>query len=115
MSDLEKEVFEAELESRRVMMEKADELGTAVCKAAVSGEQAIEKGVVSGYQKIEDTVVGTYKKVEDAFVGQFLTHEGETVEQAKARLAKEQAAREEHAKAAQHTAMHKAPGKPDKK
>ena len=37
--------------------------------------------------------------MEDKFVGHFLTHDGETVEEAKARLAAEQAAREEQAKA----------------
>ncbi len=50
--------------------------------------QAIEEGVVGTYQKMEDSVVGTYKRVEDHFVGKFLTREGETVEEAKARLNK---------------------------
>lgn len=40
--------------------------------------------------------MGAYKKLEDKFVDQFLTHEGESVEDAKARLAKEQASREEN-------------------
>ena len=40
----------------------------------------------TSYTKIQDTVVGGYKKVEDAFVGKFLTHEGGTVEEAKARM-----------------------------
>lgn len=53
--------------------------------------------MVGGYKKIEDSVVGTYKKVEDAFVGKFLTHEGESVEEARKRLEAEQAAREEEA------------------
>lgn len=54
----------------------------------------IEEAVVSGYKKIEDGVTGAFKKVEDGFVGRFLTHEGETVEEAEKRLAREQKARE---------------------
>lgn len=41
---------------------------------------------MGGYKKIERSVVGAYQDVEDKFVGRFLTHEGETVEEAKARL-----------------------------
>lgn len=66
------------------------------------GMQKIENGVVSGYKKIENNVVGGYKKIEngvvevfskmtDKFVGKFLVHEGESVEDAKKRLAEKQA------------------------
>ncbi len=51
-------------------------------------------------KKIESGVVGGYKKVEDKFVDTFLTREGETVEDAKKRLAEEQSARENAAKEA---------------
>lgn len=64
-------------------------------RASLGGFQKIENGVVGGYKKIEDGVVGAYKKVEDAFVGKFLTHEGESVDDAKKRLSEEQATREE--------------------
>lgn len=61
------------------------------------GLEGIEKGVVSGYQKIEDAVVGGYKKIEegvvegfnrvsDKFIEKLFTKEGESVEEAKARL-----------------------------
>lgn len=50
----------------------------------------IEEAVVEGYKKVEDTVVGGYKKVEDKFVDTFLKKDGETIEQAKIRIAKEQ-------------------------
>ena len=53
----------------------------------------ISRGVIGGFSKMSDGVVGAYKKVEDAFVDKFLTHEGEDVEDAKKRLAGEQAAR----------------------
>lgn len=45
--------------------------------------------MVSGYKKVEDTVVRGYKKIEDKFVDQFLTKDGESVEEAKARLKEE--------------------------
>lgn len=48
--------------------------------------QKIAEAVVSGYKKVEETVVGAYEKIEDKFVDQYLTKEGETVEEAKARL-----------------------------
>ncbi len=52
----------------------------------VSASKKIEEKVVGAYNKIEKGVVGTYQKIEDSFVGQFLTKDGETVEEAKARL-----------------------------
>lgn len=57
-----------------------------IADAVVSGYKKIEKGVVDGYKKIEDGVVSGYTKLEDKFVDAYLTKDGETVEQAKARL-----------------------------
>lgn len=56
----------------------------------VDVSKKIENTVTEGYQKIEDTVVGGYQKVEDKFVDTFLKKEGETIEEAKARLQTEQ-------------------------
>lgn len=56
----------------------------------VETNKKIEEAVVGGYKKIEDTVVGNYKKVEDKFVDAFLKKDGETIEEAKGRLKKEQ-------------------------
>ena len=53
------------------------------------GYKKIEKGVVNGYKKIEQGVVGGYTKIEDKFVDTYLTKDGETIEEAKARLKKE--------------------------
>lgn len=64
-----------------------------VPSAVAGGYKKIEDGVVTGYRKIETGVTGAFKKVEDSFVGRFLTHEGETVEDAERRLAREQEAR----------------------
>lgn len=60
----------------------------------VKENEKIAEAVVGGYKKIETGVVEGFTKMTDAFVDQFLTKDGETVEQAKARLAKEQADRE---------------------
>ena len=65
-----------------------------IADTARGGYKKIEEGVVGTYKKVEDSVVGAYKKVEDGFVDQFLTREGETVEDAKKRLHEEQALRE---------------------
>lgn len=45
--------------------------------------------LVEANKKIEKAVVGGYKKIEDKFVDQFLTKDGESVEEAKARLKEE--------------------------
>jgi hypothetical protein len=63
---------------------------------AVTGSyKKIEETVVGSYKKIETTVVGEYRKIENAFIDRYLTHEGETVEEAKARLSPPQSTREE--------------------
>ena len=61
----------------------------------VKANEHIAEKVVGGYKKIEDTVVGGYRKIEDAFVDQYLTHDGESVEDAKERLHAEQQERQE--------------------
>ena len=45
--------------------------------------------LVKANEKIAENVVGVYKKIEDKFVDEFLTRDGETVEEAKQRLAAE--------------------------
>lgn len=65
-----------------------------IAENVVEGYKKIENGVVEGYKKIEDGVVGGFTKVTDKFVDQFLTRDGESVEDAKKRLAREQAERE---------------------
>ncbi len=60
-----------------------------IAEAVTGGYKKIEKGVVDGYKKIEKGVVSGYNKIEDKFVDTYLTKDGETVEEAKARLKKE--------------------------
>ena len=62
-----------------------------IADAVVEGYKKIEDGVGGGYKKIEEGAVEGFNKIADKFVDNFLTKEGETVEEAKERLAKEQA------------------------
>ena len=48
--------------------------------------EKMAKGVTGGYKKIENGVVNGYQKIENAFVNTFLAKEGETPEEAKARI-----------------------------
>lgn len=60
----------------------------------VKANEEIAKKVTGAFEKIEGAVVSGYTKVEDAFVDRYLTKDGETVEEAKARLKQEQKQRE---------------------
>ena len=60
-----------------------------IAEAVTGGYKKIEKCVVDGHKKIEQGVVGGYTKIEDKFVDAYLTKDGETVEEAKARLKKD--------------------------
>lgn len=71
-----------------------------IAENVVGGYKKLEEGVVSGYKKIEDGAVGGFNKIADKFVDSFLTKEGESVEEARARLAAEQKAREEESRKA---------------
>lgn len=66
-----------------------------IADKVVGGYKKIENGAVGGYKKMEESVVGKYKEIEDSFVDQFLTKDGETVEEAKMRLKGEQEQRRE--------------------
>lgn len=66
----------------------------------VKANEEIAENVVNAYKKIENCVVEGYKKIENGFVDQFLTKDGESVEDAKKRLAEEQAARDAKVKEA---------------
>lgn len=60
-----------------------------ISEAVTGGYKKLEKGVVDGYKKIEQGVAAGYTKIEDKFVDAYLTKDGETVQEAKARLKKE--------------------------
>lgn len=52
----------------------------------VEANQKITDSVVGGFGKIQNSVVGAYTKIEDKFVDQYLTRDGESIEDAKKRL-----------------------------
>ena len=56
----------------------------------VKAYDKIEDTVVGTYQKIEKGVINSYTKIEDKFVDLYLTKDGESIEDAKARLKKKQ-------------------------
>ena len=60
-----------------------------IAEAVTGGYKKIEKGVVDGYKKIEQGVVSGYTQLEDKFIDAYLTKEGETVEEAKIRIKKQ--------------------------
>lgn len=60
----------------------------------VKANKKIAETTAAGFQKISDAVVGGYTKIEDRFVDRYLKKDGETIEQAKTRLQKEQQERE---------------------
>lgn len=81
----------------------------AMIKKSLPGKanQKIAEDVVGRYKKIEDGVVGSYKtiengavrafnKVADCFVDQYLTRDGETVAEARERLATEHSEHHRH-------------------
>ena len=107
----------------------AEEVAGAVAKGSVSAYQKIENGVVTGYKKIETGVVSGYKKIENGVVNGYLkiqdgivdgfgkliskcvevmfAREGETVEQAKARLSRKAPEVSEEAQAAEEAQTQK--------
>ena len=66
-----------------------------IAEGVVGGYKKIAEGVVEGYKKIEEGAVGGFNKIADKFADNFLTKEGESVEEAKKRLVAEQKEREE--------------------
>ena len=78
---------------------KLVQVNEKIAENVVGGYKKIEEGVVGSYKKIEEGAVGGFNKIADKFVDNFLTKEGESVEDAKERLAAEQKAREEVRKA----------------
>ena len=67
-------------------MSKIADTNEKIKDGVVDGYKKIEKGVVDGYKKIEESVVGGFEKVSDKAVEILFTKEGETVQEAKARM-----------------------------
>ncbi len=75
-------------ENQKMAKSKLVKLNQKIAEGVTEGYKKIEDTVVSGYKKIETGVISGYSKIEDKFVAQYLTQEGETVEEAKARMRK---------------------------
>ena len=60
-----------------------------IADEVVSDYKKIEDGVVSTYKKIEDGFVDGFNKISDRFVENYLTKDGESVDEAKVRLNQE--------------------------
>ena len=67
-------------------MSKFMEANEKIAEAVVSGYKKIEDGVVGGYKKVETGAVEGFGKVVDKCVEVLFAKEGESVEDAKARL-----------------------------
>ena len=61
----------------------------------VKTNEKIAEEVVGSYKNIEKTVVGAFNKISDKFVYNYLTKDGESIEDAKKKLAQEQKERKE--------------------
>ena len=97
MSNKELQMKAREHDISDINGEAISEAAGAAANEVTAGYKKIEKGVVSGYKKIEDGVVTGYKKIEcgvvegfgkvmDKCVEVLFAREGESVEDAKARL-----------------------------
>lgn len=71
-------------------MSKFIEANEKIAEAVVSGYKKIEDGVVGSYKKIENGAVSGFTKVTDKCVEKLFAKEGETVEEAKRRLSREE-------------------------
>lgn len=61
-----------------------------IAEVACDMEKVAENLTVGTYKKIETAVVEGFTKISDAFVEKYLMKEGETLEEAKARIEREQ-------------------------
>lgn len=68
-------------------MKKLADVNEKIAEKVVEGYKKIEEGVVGGYKKVEEGAVEGFNKVTDKIVGAVFAKEGETVEEAKERLA----------------------------
>ena len=86
MSNKELEIKAREHDMSDVHEEVIVQATEATAQEVTKAYQAIEKGVVDGYKKIETGVVEGFGKVVDKCVEVLFAKEGESVEEAKARL-----------------------------
>ena len=56
----------------------------------VEANEKIAEDVTTGFQKIQDGVVNGFSKIEDSFISRYFLREGESLDEAKERLKKEE-------------------------
>ncbi len=83
MKALEHDVTDANPEA---VAEAVEEVVEAASEEVTTGYKKIEEGVVTGYKKVEEGVVDGFGKVVDKCVEVLFARDGESVEDAKARL-----------------------------
>lgn len=76
-------------------MKKLADVNEKIAEKVVEGYKKIEEGVVGGYKKIEEGAVSGFNKVTDKCVEVLFAKQGETVEEAKERLASNKKTKEE--------------------
>ena len=86
MNNKELEMKAREHDISDVNEEVLAEVTAATAEEVTAGYKKIENGVVEGYKKIETGVVEGFGKVVDKCVEVLFAKEGESVEEAKARL-----------------------------
>jgi hypothetical protein len=112
MSNKELEMKAREHDLSDVSPEVVAEVTEAAAEEVTAGYQKVEQGVVTGYKKIENGVVNGYLKIQNGIVEGFckvmdkcidvlFAREGETVEQAKARLSRKACEAREEAQTAE--------------
>ena len=84
-------------------MSKFVEANEKIAAAVVEGYKKIEEGVVSSYKKIETGAVEGFAKVTDKCVEKLFAKEGESVEDAKKRLASGELISKNEANASEET------------
>ena len=67
-------------------MAKIADINEKIAKTVTEGYKKIEDGVVSGYKKIEEGVVDGFGKLSDKCIDTLFIKEGESLEEARARL-----------------------------
>lgn len=71
-------------------MSKLADANEKIAETVVGGYKKIEDGVVGSYKKIEKGAVDGFTRVTDKCVEKLFAKEGETVEEAKKRLSREE-------------------------
>ena len=76
-------------------MSKLTETNDKIANAVTKGYKKVEEGVVKGYKAVEKSAVDGFNKVSDKCIEKIFAKEGESVEDAKKRLSREDSTRKQ--------------------